>query len=267
MKANLLPTSRTLLVFLLGVITAIMLASNYFGKEHATLAYNILNLIITAPLVAVCLFLLAKEGIRGDYGKGWLCFTIFNVLWFVAERIWMVYELVYKTDPWPSEADYFWLAGYPIYFAFMIFYLKPFKNSISIRMIIISIGITSAITGFLIYHTMQESNLFEYETALGLSYPIADTISLAPIIIGLILFFRGKVNFLWTCLLIGMLCFVIADYGFSLSSLDDQYYTGHPIDIPYLWAYLFFLFGAYNRVKLFVKPNQESRFNDQEKFR
>jgi len=267
LKANLLPTSRTFLVFLLVITTIVILVSNYFGREYATFAYDILNLIITASLVAVCLFLLVKEGIRGDFGKGWLCFTIFNVLWFVAERIWLVYDLVYKTNPWPSEADYFWLAGYPIYFAFAIFYLKPFKNAISIMTVVLSTGISAAIAGFLIYHTMQESSLFEFETALGLSYPVADTVSLAPIIIGLVLFFRGKVNFLWTCMLIGMLCFVVADYGFSLFSLDDEYYSGHPIDIPYLWAYLFFLFGAYSRVKLFVKPNNESRFNDQEKFR
>ncbi len=260
-------TSKTLFVLLLVLIFAVILLSNCFEKEYATISYNILNLLITVPLVAVCLILLAKEGIRGDFGKGWICFTAFNVLWFVAERIWMVYDLVYKTDPWPSEADYFWLAGYPIYFAFAIFYLKPFQNAISTKLIAVSIGISATIAGFLMYNTAQESDIFELEVALGLAYPVADALSLAPIFVGLVLFFRGKVNFLWTCLLIGMLCFVVSDYGFSILSLDDEHYSGHPIDIPYLWAYLFFLFGAYNRFKLFTKQSQENRFNDQEKFR
>lgn len=148
-------TSKKFLVLLLALISTVILLSSYFGKEYATISYNILNLIITVPLIVVCLFLLAKEGIRGDFGKGWICFTAFNVLWFVAERIWMVYDLVYKTDPWPSEADYFWLAGYPIYFAFTIFYLKPFKNAISAKMIALSIGILAVIAGFLIYNTAR----------------------------------------------------------------------------------------------------------------
>ena len=252
-------------MFQLALISAIILLSSYFGREYATVSYNVLNLIITTPLIAICLFLLVKEGIRGDFGRGWLCFTTFNVFWFVAERIWMFYELVYKIDPWPSEADYFWLAGYPIYFAFTIFYLKPFKNAISAKTIALSIGVTVTVAGFLIYNVSQKSSLFEPETALGIAYPVADTISLAPIIVGLILFFRGKVNFLWTCLLIGMLCFVVSDYWFSIYSFDD--YSGQPIDIPYLWAYLFFLFGTYNRLDLFSKRGHENRFNDQEKFR
>jgi hypothetical protein len=64
--------------------------------------------------------------------------------------------------------------------------------------------------------------------------------------------------------MIGMLCFVLADYGYLFLSLDKSYYTGHVIDIPYLWAYLFFLTGVSNYAKIFKKRDQESQFNDQE---
>jgi hypothetical protein len=222
-------------------------------------------LAITIPLVAIAIKLLARDGIRGNFGKSWIFFVAFAVLWFVAERIWSIYELVYRADPWPSEADFFWLAGYPAYFVFTVFYLKPFKNMISFKLIALAFSIATALIAFLVYYTtLQESDLSFFETVLGISYPIFDTISLVPIVIGLVLFFRGQVSFFWSCLMIGMLCFVLADYGYLFLSLDKSYYTGHVIDIPYLWAYLFFLTGVSNYAKIFKKRDQESQFNDQE---
>jgi hypothetical protein len=267
LNASILLTSRKSLVSLLATITVSILAADYFGQDYAEITSNILNLIITTPLVAISIFLLIKEGNRGDFGRGWICFVVFVVLWYTAERIWTVYEIIYRVDPWPSEADFFWLAGYPFYIAFAIFYLKPFKNAISLKTVVFAIGVSLAISGFLTYHTWSESNLDDFETVLGLSYPLADAMSLVPIIVGLVLFFRGEMNFLLSCLLIGMLCFVAADYGFLVLSLDETYYTGHPIDIPYIWAYLLFVFGAYNRSRMFTRPNDENRFNFQEKFR
>lgn len=56
------------------------------------------------------------------------------------------------------------------YFAFVIFYLKPFQNAISTKLIAVSIGISATIAGFLMYNTAQESDIFELEVALGLAY-------------------------------------------------------------------------------------------------
>ncbi|WP_100181712.1 hypothetical protein [Candidatus Nitrosotenuis aquarius] len=159
MNASILLTSRKSLVSLLATITVSILAANYFGQDYAEITSNILNLIITTPLVAISIFLLIKEGNRGDFGRGWICFVVFVVLWYIAERIWTVYEIIYRVDPWPSEADFFWLAGYPFYIAFAIFYLKPFKNAISLKTVVFAIGVSLVISGFLIYHTWSESNL------------------------------------------------------------------------------------------------------------
>lgn len=268
MQTSLFSSSKKFLAPLLAVVVFAIMTANYFGEEYAVFTSSFLNLAITIPLVVVSAVLLVKDGIKGNFGKAWIFFASFIFLWFVAEQIWIITELVYHDDPFPSAADFFWLIGYPIYFVFTFFYLRPFKSSISIKLTASVIGLTITMAGFLAYYSsLQQSNLSVFDTLLGLSYPVADTISLAPIIIGLILFFRGQVSFLWSCLLFGMLCFVIADYGFFFLSLDDSYRTGHPIDILYLWAYLFFLSGSYNYVRMFKKRNHENRFDDQDDLR
>lgn len=251
----------------LSAVVVIIFVANYFGESYAISSSNLLNLFITTPLIVVVTMLLVRDKIRGDFGKAWLCFTSFIVMWFVAERIWTVYEMVYQVDPWPSEADYFWLAGYPFYFVFTFYYLKPFRSSIPKPLILSAVSTAIFIAGFLAYSIFEEPGPIDFETLLGVSYPILDAASIAPIIIGLFLFMRGQVSFLWSCLFIGMLCFVVADYGFIFLSLDEEYHTGHPIDIPYLWAYLFFLGGARNYAKIFKIRNTNNRFNDQEKLR
>src|SRR5260370_1287652 len=81
------------------------------------------------------------------------------------------------------------------------------------------------------------------------------SIVLIPSMIGVALFFKGKVNFLWSLLLIVMIFEVVADTAFQYFSLDNSYYTGHPVDILFLWSYLLFSFGLYDHIKIFKKSH------------
>lgn len=257
--------NRYTILLLLG-IAIIILVANYIGKDYAMLSTNLVGLAITAPLVAFSFIILIKDGTRGDFGKAWVFFFLFVVLWFIAEQIWLVYEIVYNVDPWPSEADYFWMAGFFAYFVFCAFYLRPFKKMIPPSLVVVAIGFTVALSGAFVYQTLSE-NEPSYENLLNLSYTVLDTVSLGPIFISLVLFFRGQVSFLWTSLFVGMLCFVFADYGFLFLTLDDSYYTGHPIDIPYMWGYGFFLVGVLSYYHVFKKRSIHTRYNNQETLR
>lgn len=146
--------------------------------------------------------------------------------------------------------------------------MTSFKGSISKKTIFTSITITGAIVVPTLYvGVATSSDLTPFEKALAVSYQIADAVSLAPVIIGVILFFRGHVKFSWSMMLIGMLCFVVSDFAYLYLSLDDSYYAGHPIDIPYLWAYIFFSFGSYDHMKILGKRGKESIYHDQENLR
>lgn len=247
------------------MVPVAIIAANYFGKDYAAVTSDLANLFITTPLLIASAALSIRDRGRGDLGKAWVCFAAAVAMWFVAERIWMIYDLTGGV-PWPSWADYFWLAGYPVYLGFTFFYLRPFRSSISKTLMFSASAATVVAAGFLTSLVFEKES-FSIEAMLGASYPVLDTVSITPIIIGLVLFFRGQVSFLWLCLLVGMLCFVVADYGFLFLSLDKEYYGGHIIDIPYLWAYLFFLFGTNGYAKTFRMRGKDNRFSDQEKLR
>lgn len=245
------------------------LVAESIGKETADLFANFIFIPVPASVVILSGVLTKRAGLTGSHGKAWLIFTIFAALWFVAEQVWLVNELVYKEKPFPSSADLFYLLGYPFYFVFSFLYLRPFKNAISKKMIIIASLIAVAVLIPNLYMTFDNnSDESEFAIILGAIYPIADVIVLIPAMIGVVLFFRGKVNFLWSLLLIGIIFEVIADTGFQYFSLDNSYYTGHPVDILFLWSYLLFSFGLYDHIKIFKSSyHKQNTFDNKESLR
>ncbi len=230
----------------------IMLLANLLADETRTLMTDLLFIPVPGALLVLSIIIARRFRASGKHGKAWILFTIFAISWFTAEQIWLVYELIYEIDPWPSVADFFYLSGYPFLFAFSILYLLPVRKAISKKLVISSLLITVAllIPSFtLVYQINSSENAFE--VALAASYPVLDAIVLCPALIGVALFFKGEVNFLWSLVCMAVVLNVIADVGFLMLSMDNSYYTGHPIDWLYLWAYLLFAFGVYSHIRIF----------------
>ena len=248
------------------VVTGITLAvANLFGQDVATAVSLSLYIPVTVSLVVLSVIISKRFGIKGAHGKAWILFLIFSIFWFIAERITLYNNLILGEEPFPSEADAFWLAGYPILFVFMILYLKPLKNSITKKMILFALAISVSLLISSIYIVSLESvDTNSIEFVVGLSYPISDAIILTPAIIGLTLFFGGKVNFLWALMCIAIVIEAIADTGFLLATLDDSYYEGHPVDILFIWYYVIFSFGVYHHITLFKDHRKDSYKNVQE---
>ena len=241
--------------FLLSSLLAtgfIMLLANFLTEKTRSLITDLLFIPGAGAVLVLSIIIAMRFRAFGRHGKAWIIFAVFAFTWFTAEQIWMVYEQVYEINPWPSLADFFYIYGYPLLFAFSIFYLLPLRKAISKKLVISSllVSITLLVPTFILtYQTNSSEN--EFEVALAASYPVLDAIVLCPALIGVSLFFKGEVNFLWSLICIAIVLNVIADTGFLILSMNDSYYTGHPIDLLYLWAYILFAFGVYSHIKIF----------------
>lgn len=255
------------LLLLLLATSFVLLLSNVFGKNSAAAVSDWLNVLVSSSTLILGLIIAVKTGKSGSHAKAWILFAACIGLWFIGERIWMLYEMMLDEKPWPSPADYFWLAGYAFFFAFSFYYMKPFKNSISRKMVIVAMLVPAAVLSVTLYVTEDSNSSLEtYEKILANAYPVLDSLSLVPVILGLTIFFRGQVHFFWILLFLGMLCFIVSDLGYLYLSLDNSYYTGHPIDIPYMWAYVLFSLGIWGHLKAF-SGGGDHLHHDQEKFR
>lgn len=256
---------RSMLFTLIATGMAI-LVSGFISKETAMVFTDWIFEPISGSVVVLSIISSKRHGITGSHGKAWISFTIFSAMWFIAETVWMILELFYNQKPFPSLADAFYLAGYPAYFVFAILYIKPFKDGITKKMIAVSLLVAAAVLVPNLYMAFDNSSgEDQLSIILGAIYPVADAIVLVPALIGVMLFFGGRVNFLWSLMLLGVIVEVIADTGFQYFSLDNSIYTGHPIDILFLWSYVLFSFGVYDHIKIF-KTEQKS-YDDRESLR
>ena len=244
------------------MIFFIILLSNVIVDSDAGFWSNSMNLIFTSILLIGCIVNNFKIGLSGKHGKSWLFFTFTIVFWYLAERIWTMNNLVISNDF--SYADLFWFTGYVFYFLFGIMYLKPFASQISKRNILVTSLVVLTVMVLVFYTISPQTNISE--NMLNSSYPIIDAIMLIPSILGIMLFFKGNVKLSWSLLFFGMLIFVIADYGFMYFDSLDEYYEGHLIDIPYLWAYAIFIGGVIANLSIW-RTNKSKPFVDQDNLR
>ena len=124
------------MLFSLAFTGLAILVTEDIGKETASIFTNWIFVPIPASMLILSIILAKKHGITGNHGKAWIAFAVFAACWFIAEQVWFVEELVYHQKTFPSEADFFYIVGYPAYFIFAILYLKPFASAITKKMII-----------------------------------------------------------------------------------------------------------------------------------
>ncbi len=248
---------RKFLAISLFAIAVGILVTNMISEDTAILFASWSYIVTAGSFLVLTLIMMVKTRGIGSHGKSWVLLAVFAISWFTAEMIWDVNELILEIDPYPSNADFFWLLGYPLYFGFLIFYLKPFWKAISKKMIAVAsiFAITLLIPALYVsYDTDLEPT--DLDNILALSYPLLDAIVLVPALIGVTLFLTGKVNFLWALMCLAIMCVIIADIMFYFGTLEDDYYSGHPVEILFHWVYILFAFGIYDHYKVF-KPDKE----------
>lgn len=248
-------------------VCLVVLISNIAGKEIANLTTDLMYMPASGGLLILSIVIAIKFRGIGDHGKAYLFFVGFVSFWVAAEFLWLRSELVLHLSSFPMEIDWFYLAGYPFLFFFSIYYLKPLRSSISRKMLVYA---SLAVTAFLVptTYTMYSfnPNSSPLEIMWAAIYPIFDVMVLFPAVLGMALFFNGKVGLFWSLTSIAIILNIAADSGFFFLDIDKSYYSGSPINILYLWSYILFAFGIYSHVKLFGKAKMKS-YNNIEDFK
>jgi len=247
-------SSMQKIFFVIISVAAINLIANYFGEETATIVGNLMYIPAAGSLLVVSIIVLQRLGTSGKHGTALIALVGFAICWFFAEIIWILQELYFKIDPFPSTADLFYLVGYPFLLMFVISYLEPLKDGITKEILALAILAAIIVLVSSLYVVFNEDEeLSNYEFALLAGYPIADAIVLVPALLGVVLFFKGKVNFMWTLFFVGIISLYVADTTFLYTQLEDTYYTGHPLEMLFYFMYFLMAFGIYDYMKLFKK--------------
>lgn len=248
--------SKKYLIASLFTVAIVILGANFVSIDLAILVGNLSYIPTTGAFSIMAILIAFRFGLAGNHGLAWFSFAAFALSWSIADLIWVYQELYLKEDPFPSSADIFYIVGYPFLLMFLISYLQPVRSSITKKMFAVSSAISIGILIPSLYLVLGNGiHIDSLSMTLGVIYPVFDAMVIMPAMIGVALFFKGRVNFMWTLICLGILCSFVVDIAFLFKQNEDSYYTGNPIDILFHWTYVLLAFGVYGHLSLFKKEN------------
>jgi signal transduction histidine kinase len=248
--------------------TLIVIASLYFvnisiGIENFsnTISLSVYT-IVPGLLVVLSIWAITKSETIQEIPKNSLVFLVFAFSsWFIAEQTWNLYEHVLDIDPYPSMADFFYLAAPIFMFVSLTFFLKSTEKKISKKMILFSSIISLLILIPSLVATFNVSAEDEpFEVIIALTYPIVDSIAFVPAIITISFLISNRRSFFWIMIIVGLLVMLAADTAFLFLVIEDEYVDGHPVDILWVSSYTIWTFMMFHIIM------ESKQFKDKKEF-
>lgn len=257
------------IVGIVAVLTIVAISGYglYSGGETALYAMGLQSVALPGLLAIFAANKIRSESKGGRRLLIWL--GVFAAFSFVAESYSFLNETYFMIGEFPSVADVFWLVGYGALFVFFAKNLLHFKKLVNKSLAMFAVGVSVI---FLIPGVLIAFQLGAEESMLGLattlSYPISDAIIMIPLSLGMIIFLKGVKNRSWVFLFLATSAFMIGDFVYPYYEMDETYHTGHPIDVTWIFGYLFFIFAvlSFDGRKIQSLINLESKNSDLFKF-
>lgn len=215
----------------LTLIISIAIASSliiFTTDESKPLFSNLTINTAAAVALVMAIVVIWRQKLDGLHGRTYAAFAAGLALWFVAEILWTYYELAAGvSNPFPSLADVFWLAGYGPFAYHLIATYRFFGRAAKPHFIIIVsiaaalfVGHTSTLV-FAASSPVTGENVVP--TAISISYLVLDGVLVVPAIIVLASLRKGQLTFTpWFLLSSSLLIVAVADSGFGYYEATDM---------------------------------------------
>jgi len=174
------------------------------------------------------------------------------LFWFVGESTYSFYALFLGIEiPYPSLADAFWLAAYPLVLIGMFVFMHRFRFAISRQQLITAFAVATLASGLVVVFLIGpvlalSSDLLT--SIVDFAYPIFDVAMLFFSLLGVLAFWGGSVGRGWYWLTSGTVLFAIGDVLFSYLTVSGTYYGGHPMELLYYYGYTSFALCVYSQL-------------------
>lgn len=244
--------------YLAGVLavafTLFYFAAQSWGRGQVLVSTDVLFMVVSGSCALLGLLAVRELGFRGKFGFVQLGLFLAVFLWFLGETGWGIYEIFLHVEvPYPSLADVFYLAGYlPAavgMMQFLWFFRKPFTPR-RLAVVFLSGLVIVGASWVVLYAPLTESADI-LTKMMDVGYPVLDVLLIVLAIMMAMAFADGSISKAWLWIAVGLLLNAVGDIAFSYGTLMGWYYSGHPMELLYLWGYLSLGLGFAQQAKAF----------------
>lgn len=259
MSADGVVSRRTWGLALSGVIVSfgglVLARADVGGTESAAaLVANLPSLITAGTATVVALW----AALRFERGEGlqrqWFFVGLGTLALFAGDAIYAYLEVFARQEvPFPSVADAFYLASFPLMGAALLMALLGFRKSLNLKPALLAAGaiaalVTTVLWGSVFSPILADTEASVLERVLGVFYPVGDFWLLVfpalALSIALGRFGAGRIVWPWWAVVAGFALIAAADTAFSLMQASDAYFSGSPIDLGWTLGYTAITIGA-----------------------
>ena len=142
--------------------------------------------------------------------------------------------------PFPSLADVFYLAAYPLVIAALLLMIRnraPGRDRSSLLdAMIVTLGVGVFAWVFVVEPYTQDLSVAPFERYFSVVYPLLSLLMFA-VLVRLVTTFRERVPS-YRLLALGVFCFVVADITYGALELTGSYQAGSIVDVGWLLSYV-----------------------------
>ncbi|TBR12104.1 MAG: hypothetical protein EPO62_00650 [Candidatus Nitrosotenuis sp.] len=242
---------KWVLVLCLTAIGTIVFVSYFYGPQITSHALTTTSIVASGFFAALTLNLIPKSKNKQDTVITSL-FGCFGALWFLSELIRAYTEEILQIKRYPSWSDPFWLAGEVALFVYLIIVLKPAREFISKKILVLSSLLSTSLLTPSIIAIFQTGDVVNFSVLLSFLYTIIDSILLVPLVMGVVIYQKLEKNYFWI-LTAAIILNVATDTVFLFSQITNFYYAGHPLRLGYGVAYAIMAYGAHKQNQVMKK--------------
>ena len=220
-------------VISLTCLAAVILFGGYLMLPQS--AQYIVTPAVAAAAGGVALWRASR---RNDETAAWWLMGIGLLQATCGEALWGLYDSVWNIDPFPSMADVFYLAYYPLVALALERLLRHRTGRDSGAVLdatVAALGIGVLLWQFVVAPQLSQTSMGSLEIVISVAYPAADIL-----LLGLVLrlaFARHAMGWTGVLLASGIAMMFLADVTWMLLELTGSYAVGNVIDLAYLASY------------------------------
>lgn len=233
------------LFMVLGLVVSLQIYLSFVTEEDADQVTTLVSVI--NPLIAsVAGFYIAKKYYNSEvFGKSYLALAIGLLSMSLGELTYLYYDFVLHEDPYPSIADIFFFAFYPLAFYHITKNVIFFKAKIDIPTKTLVVILPISIIMLYSYLSFQQIGEANFDYYYGLIFISSSSIVLAAAIIGARVFRQGLLGVAWLVLVIGILLTTMGDVWYYYLETYGQYTITHPVNLFWWTSYMVIAYALY----------------------
>ena len=246
------PIDYRVLALIVGVGIAIMISFNFMSEEDVG---NIVfpGAVASAWAASITSFIVAKRYIGTHvFGKAYFALGLAFLSYGIGEVIFYTLD-IFGMEVYPSIADIFFFALYPLLMTHLIINIRFFNVKLStaqkIWLPLIPIIFVLAY-GFISFEELTSENIDDFDFLYGIIFLAGAAVVFSLSLLGATIFRQGLLGVAWLLLVIGLLINALGDLWYYVEELIGYYHDAHPVTVIWWIANAIVVYALYKHQKV-----------------